>query len=159
MLKEKIRRELWRTLLVYVALVGVIIAVLFIDAGKPSVGLEMAFGVNVCLVLGYLISKVFWGQLARWDEIISEARSVSKPPGMLLRRIARFIYSKKVYEGVFAEVLAEAECEYFEALDEGASWRARWVRVRGIWAFWAAFSAQSAVSSIKRIWTIMKLSG
>lgn len=63
----------------------------------------------------------------------------SKPPGYLMRRLSEFLFSRHDFTRVFEPTLDDLQHEYLESLAAGALWRARWVRVRGIWAFWSAF--------------------
>jgi hypothetical protein len=55
---------------------------------------------------------------------------------MRLDRFARFVFSKRIYERYLAPCIAETQAEYFEALQEGDERKARWVRIRGVFAFW-----------------------
>ncbi len=60
------------------------------------------------------------------------------PPGHRLLRFADFAFSRRDYRLVLQPVVGDLRGEYLAALAAGRRWKARWVRLRGTWAFWAA---------------------
>ncbi len=60
------------------------------------------------------------------------------PPGHRLLRFAEFACSRRDYRLVLEPVIRDLRHEYLAALAAGRRWKARWVRLRGTWAFWAA---------------------
>lgn len=91
--------------------------------------------------------------------VTEENVKIYPPPFRRLKSIARFVFPRKICERVFDEVVAQTEHEYFEALQEKAIWRARWVRILGIGTFWTAFFSQVSASIGKTIWKFMRMSG
>ena len=87
-----------------------------------------------------------------------EPRQIKLPPGRCLQHIAGFLFTKRIYERVFSELIADMESEYLEALHEKQKWKSRWVWVRGVCGFWLAFGEQLADSVLKRVWALLKLS-
>jgi hypothetical protein len=61
---------------------------------------------------------------------VAGKRAVVTPPGNLSVRALRFLFSKKAFEAVFAQAIADMREEYFEALDQGQRNKARWIVVR-----------------------------
>ncbi len=60
------------------------------------------------------------------------------PPGHRLLRFADFAFSRRNYSLVLHPVVRDLRHEYLTALAAGRRWKARWVRLRGTWAFWSA---------------------
>lgn len=94
--------------------------------------------------------------LSRWKSML-RPRVVKSPPGLKLRRIGDFFFSRATFEAVLEPTLADLEDEYQAALFEGRTWKARWVKIRGYWSFWAAMAAQAPLSMIKRLFEIWKV--
>ncbi len=63
---------------------------------------------------------------------------ISRPPGVVLSKIAGFFCSRKTIEQVVNPSLADLQTEYFDALASGRKVQALWARLRGYWSFWAA---------------------
>lgn len=53
------------------------------------------------------------------------------PPGSSVRSVLEFIFSKKAFDGVFAQVIVDMREEHAEALAVGELRKARWIVVRG----------------------------
>ena len=67
------------------------------------------------------------------------------------------MFPKRIYQTVLKPCLAEMQEEYFEALSEGKTRKAQWVRIRGVAGFWSTVVLQlpvSLTSMVKRLWTI-----
>jgi hypothetical protein len=60
----------------------------------------------------------------------TELGVIQKPPGFSLERFLRFLVSKKSYERVYGQIIADMREEYFEALHAGEKRKARWIVVR-----------------------------
>lgn len=84
---------------------------------------------------------------------------ISKAPGHYLLRIAEFAFSKKTFTEVFEPTIRDLRDEYNEALLEGRSWKARWVRSRGYWSFLNAAGLTSIVGVGKNVVKLWKLVG
>ena len=85
-------------------------------------------------------------------------KRVQAPPGLHLRALAEFFFSPKVYGEILEPNLRDLFDEYCAALSlrQGHHWKARWVRVRGYWAFCSAVVAQMPISAFKLIYKIWK---
>jgi hypothetical protein len=73
---------------------------------------------------------------------------ILRPPGSCLRAIADFVYSRKTVEHVFKPMIADLEYEYIEALAAGRPLKARWVHIRGIFAFWMTAAVHASTSTV-----------
>lgn len=80
-----------------------------------------------------------------------------QPPGLGLLRIAEFLYTRKTFEDVFLPTVTDLQDEYMEALAQGRTHKARWVRIRGYWSFFAAMGLQSGVGALKRAVQLWRL--
>lgn len=76
---------------------------------------------------------------------------IERVPGLTMLKIARFLYSKKTYERQFEPLFADLQEEYFEALHQGDIWKARWLRVRYLWAFAKSIGKNRLWSLIEKI--------
>lgn len=79
------------------------------------------------------------------------------PPGHFLLQIAEFVCSKKTFTGVLEPTIHDLREEYNEALAEGRVWKARFVRVRGYWAFFNAAGLMTAVGIGKKVVQLWKV--
>ena len=101
---------------------------------------------------------------AAWVKVTTSTTSfsnrrprIARPPGARLHGIASFVFSKRIYQTVLKPCLADTQEEYFEALSEGKTRKAQWVRIRGIAGFWWTVWLQLPVSlarTVKKLWTI-----
>lgn len=71
------------------------------------------------------------------------------PPGFRLLKLAEFIFSRRNFTLVLEPVVRDLREEYLAALAERRPWKARWVRVRGYWAFWSAVAGLLPLSALK----------
>jgi hypothetical protein len=76
---------------------------------------------------------------------------VHKPPASSLLRLAEFVYARKTYERVFAQLVYDMREEFNEALAAGRIAKARWIQLRGYLAFWSAVSAYGLSSAVSRL--------
>jgi hypothetical protein len=99
-----------------------------------------------------------------WDELQSFRNHPGRPklvgaPGQRLNKLASFLYSKGKYDKVFAPTIGDMRQEYFEALSEGKTRKARWVWARGILSVLAAVVADvplSLIGLVRKIWTTVQ---
>lgn len=82
---------------------------------------------------------------------------ISRPPGLRLSALADFFCSPKTMERVVLPILSDLQTEYFDALAEGKTVKARWIRVRGYGSFWMALSFYKVAKRLIKIWKISKL--
>ena len=83
--------------------------------------------------------------------MLNDEVTVVAPPGHRLLRFAEFAFSRRSYLLVFEPVISDLRREYLEALAAGRRWKARWVRLRGTWAFWSAVAALLPLSALGRL--------
>ena len=83
--------------------------------------------------------------------MLSEEVTVVAPPGHRLLRFAEFAFSRRDFELVLEPVVGDLRREYLAALAAGRRWKARWVRLRGTWAFWSAVAALLPLSALGRL--------
>ena len=84
------------------------------------------------------------------------AEGLVAPPGHRLLRFAEFAFPRRDYRLVLEPVVRDLRAEYLAALAAGRRWKARWVRLRGTWAFWSAVGALlplSALGFLFKRWT------
>lgn len=65
----------------------------------------------------------------------AKKQKIELPPGMGLHAVSDFLFSKKTMERIVLPLIADLQDEHAEALSEGRSWKARWVRVRYLLAY------------------------
>jgi hypothetical protein len=80
------------------------------------------------------------------------------PPGVRLRAILEFVYSRKTMSRVFDPALADMQAEWGEAMVADARWKARWVRIRGYYSVARAASLNSLVGIVKQAIGLWKAS-
>lgn len=71
----------------------------------------------------------------RWS---AEQRKVRRAPGSHLLWLADLLFSRKSVGEVLEDAVIDMRQEYFDALSQGRTGKARWVRIRGTWAFLCA---------------------
>lgn len=80
---------------------------------------------------------------------------VSAAPGQRLWKVTEFLCSKKTYASVFAPLLAEFQHEYFEALNDGRQWKARWLRVVYVCAFLKSAGLHISMKLLREAWSFV----
>ena len=93
---------------------------------------------------------------------VIEARSgpkLSSAPGSKLIHLADLLYSRKSMDEVLQPAIDDMRTEYFDALAVGRPGKARWVRVRGTWAFLSAAALLTMASVGKTVVKVWKLIG
>ncbi|MFT5679865.1 MAG: hypothetical protein ACI8RZ_000770 [Myxococcota bacterium] len=89
----------------------------------------------------YHYLSVKWGHRSR----------IADPPGLTILRIAKFFYTPATIKGVFLPLVADLQDEYFNAIDQQHSWKARWIRVCYFWDFLDTFGFQKAFDLLKAL--------
>lgn len=72
-------------------------------------------------------------------------------PGGWMFAIADFFCTRGKMEGVVKPLLADLRCEYTEAVREGRTWKARWIRVSYVWHFFNALGPASLWDLVRRL--------
>lgn len=76
------------------------------------------------------LAMIVWGLvLLRYVPEAASTSSIKRPPGSLIARIGRSIFTHKFYKKIVEPVLSDFQIEYFEALAQQRMWRARWMRL------------------------------
>jgi hypothetical protein len=79
------------------------------------------------------------------------ALNISKAPGSNLLVLVAYFYSPKIMEEVFKPLIADWRTEYFDALNEGKSTKAKWISVRYIFSFGMAMGLSKVLSVIRSV--------
>ena len=66
---------------------------------------------------------------------IYQLRRIKKPPGNFLNCAAEFLFSKKNYKHIFQPLISDMREEYYEALAEGRTLKAKWINA----SYWCTF--------------------
>ena len=72
-----------------------------------------------------------------------------RAPGWRLDAFASFVFSKRIYQTVLRPCLADTQEQYYQALSEGKTRKAQWIRIRGIAGFWWTVWLQLPVSVVR----------
>ncbi len=94
---------------------------------------------------------------ARSRRVARRAARLLRPPGFRLLALASFWCSRSTYELVLEPIVRDLQEEVMEALAAGRVWKARWMRLRGTWAFWSAVAGLAPASTLK--WLLQRLGG
>ncbi|MBO6726509.1 MAG: hypothetical protein JJ911_12685 [Rhizobiaceae bacterium] len=86
-------------------------------------------------------------------------RAVLSAPGSHLASALTFLMTKKDYERVFAQSLRDMREEYFEALQEGRLWLARWRHIQFYLSAIAMLGLLSGSKLVRLVQAAWKLSG
>lgn len=82
---------------------------------------------------------------------------IVRPPGSFLLGVTSFVYSKKTFERVFQQAIADMREEYNEAILANKKWRARFIVVRGNFSVISAASLHLPVSIVRIVTTFWKV--
>ena len=97
-----------------------------------------------------------------WRGALSKVRGendlVRLPPGVRVRRILRFVFSKRTCDLVFDPALADMQSEWLEAVVAGHAWHARAIRLRGYGVLLQHVVAQLPVSFLRAAYEVWKAS-
>lgn len=83
-------------------------------------------------------------------------RSIRYPPGIHMARLAKWVFPRKMYEQIYEPQIADMRLEYYEALREGAEWKAKWIRAYYMIAFAKTIVASIPVRLIKVVLELLK---
>jgi uncharacterized membrane protein len=81
----------------------------------------------------------------------SHRNQISKALGSKLLSIVEFLYSPKTVEETFRQIVADWREEYFEALKQGRSRKARWISIRYIYSFILAMGLNKVYALFKSV--------
>ncbi len=102
--------------------------------------------------------RLFYGGDVQYGLLGESKRGrISRPPGSRLNALADFFCSAKTMERVVLPILSDLQTEYFDALAEGKTAKARWICVRGYINFWMALSVYKVAKRLIEIWKISRL--
>jgi hypothetical protein len=83
---------------------------------------------------------------------------LNEPPGHLVIKCSEFLLSRKEFESLIVPTVGDLREEYFIALAANRIWKARWVRVRGVWSLLAVVGLGrvfSLTSLCMKVWKIV----
>lgn len=73
----------------------------------------------------------------RLADLLGDSKpKVHLPPGHRSGKVLRFLFPKKAFERIFAQVITDMREEHAEALEEGSDIKATWITVRGNVDLW-----------------------
>lgn len=93
------------------------------------------------------------------SQFSTKSQKVYAPPAHTLKRIFSFLYSKKTFSDVFEPGIEDMRLEYYETLQAGALWHARWIHFRGVISLIKTAAFRPAVSVIGLLTKVGRLSG
>lgn len=79
-------------------------------------------------------------------------------PGTNINNILKFIYSKKSYDRIFMQVIADMREEHAEALSNNNNIKACWIVFREHWSILMTVGAHGGISIVKKIVNLWKMS-
>lgn len=78
-------------------------------------------------------------------------RRVRQPPGATMLKVVEFLHNPKYVEETFKPIVADWRVEYFDALKEGRTVKARWISMRYRYSFIIAMGLSKLFSLLKNI--------
>jgi hypothetical protein len=78
-------------------------------------------------------------------------KRITQAPGSKLLLIAIFLYPPQTVEGIFKPLVGDWRTEYFGALKQGQTIKARWISARYIYSFFFAMGLSKVFSLVKII--------
>ena len=120
----------------------------FPNGGVTFVTVHTSQWAKSAAVIAFFL-KVFLSDVR--ESLTLSRRKVRNSPGSTLLRIADFLYSPVTVEKIFKQEVADWRLEYFEALQEGRHWKARWISCRHYWAIAKAVGLDRLVSWFDRV--------
>jgi hypothetical protein len=87
---------------------------------------------------------------------LCEARRVKEAPGTNLLAMVDFLFSSRTVEQTFKPLVADWRLEYFDALNRGRAWKARWITARYLYSFIMAMSLSRLLSILKELRSVIK---
>lgn len=109
----------------------------------------LRFSVTKLVRFTVVVLKLFFSDT--FQSLTFHRPEVREAPGTRILRIADFLYSPATVEKIFKQEVADWRFEYFEALNEGRYWKARWVSCRHRWAIAKAVGLDRVVSWFGRV--------
>jgi hypothetical protein len=103
----------------------------------PSNAFLIAF---LALVFGGVAALLFQNRGPRFSSVA---------PGGRLLKVVDFFYSRAAVEETFKPIIADWRTEYFEAVLDGRTWKARWITARYSYAFVMAMGLSSVFSIVR----------
>jgi Bacterial sugar transferase len=79
-------------------------------------------------------------------------KSVSLPPGSSLARWADWFLSPRTVQYIVSPILSDLQANYFDALAQGQTVKASWVRLRGYWELVKALGLVGVPRMILELW-------
>jgi hypothetical protein len=98
--------------------------------------------VSIILVGIYLLLNI---------QVREKGLSIKKAPGATLLILVEYLYPPKTVEEVFKPTVADLRIEYFDALKDGKSRKAVWIRIRCTFGFIMAMGLSKALSIIRSV--------
>jgi hypothetical protein len=126
---------------------------------RHATGRPMSLTTILTVIL--LLIGMLWGllQVAAYIDIVQSKKSPHRPPGSRLISFADFLFSKKINEQVFLPLVADWRTEYFEALKQGRTIKARWISIRYTHSFLLAMGISKVYSAFKGLLTLGRAAG
>ena len=119
----------------------VIWGVWYIRNGSDYFGVALSIFVSV---LGITLGATFYYEK-------SANLRIKKAPGSTLLSIVDFFFSPTVIENVFKPIVADWRTEFFNALQKGWRWKAKWIQARYTVSFMMAMGLSKVFSFIKSL--------
>lgn len=116
----------------------------------PSVILLLLIPLEVLGIYTVKFFRLFWPSRS----LIR--RKINTAPGTNLLFLVDFFFSPRIVELTFKPILADWHAAYFEALNQGRIWKARWISVRYRYAFIKAMGLSKVYSLLKQIMSLSK---
>jgi hypothetical protein len=86
----------------------------------------------------------------------SRQNRINKAPGSNWLSIVEFLYSPKTVEETFKQIVADWRTEYFEALKQGRTCKARWISIRYTFSFIMSMSLSKVYALFKSFKSVGK---
>jgi hypothetical protein len=119
------------------------------------------FTANMIVIISMIVAVIIYSSLIIVSyklriRSLSSIRGIKKAPGQVLLSFVDFLFSPKTVKHTFKPLIADWRYEYFEALKQGRSWKARWISVRYRFSFINAMTLSKVFSLLKQIKSVSK---
>lgn len=132
---------------------GACLAILYVLRSYILSTVIVAGAILIAVGLTTLAYKLVTSRLAAEKKKSPVAKSkIRKAPGANLLSLVEFFYSQKTVEEVFKPIIADWRTEYFDALEQGRTFKARWICVRYRYSFIAAIG----LSKIYKVYSLFQ---
>ena len=81
---------------------------------------------------------------------------ISSAPGSLMLNISSFLYSPRINERIFQQLVNDMRDEYFSALQSGHPWKTKWIRLRYGSAFVNTIGLSCCIKFLDKVISIWK---